>query len=68
MGAVCPVGGGGARRPRADSGSDERPIHCPANWLADHARAALRTMPSKAAEIQITVLRVSGPGPYALRS
>ena len=59
VGAVCPAGRGGPRRPRAASGSDERPILCPANWLADHARVAVRTMPSKAAEIQMTVLRVS---------
>ena len=30
-GAVCPAEGGGARRPRADSGSDESPMRCPAS-------------------------------------
>jgi len=58
---VWRAGGGGASAPRADSGSEESPMRCPASWLADHASAAVRTIPSNAAEIQMTVLRVTSP-------
>ena len=60
-GTVWRAGGGGASAPRADSGSEESPMRCPASWLADQASTAVRTIPSNAAEIQITVLRVTPP-------
>lgn len=56
-------GAGGARRPEAESGTDERPMCWPASWLADQAMAAAHTRPISAASVQRKPWRVT-----ALRS
>jgi hypothetical protein len=45
----------GARPLATDSGSEARPIRCPASWLADHATAAAATIPSSAATQNMTL-------------
>lgn len=55
----------GASPDVTDSGSPARPIRCPASRLADHATAAVATMPSSAAAIQMIIRRVNFRSRYS---
>jgi hypothetical protein len=56
---------GGDKLEAIDSGSPDRPIRCPASWLADHATAAVAMIPITAAASQNTGRRVTVIATYS---